>query len=121
MFRPSVDHEAVDAYLQVCRDQLFDATRYLLIEADIGVVTMTVSNPSSRILDQVQLTLKVETPDFSGFEHNDTDDLEPLPEPPEPPKATSLVDYGFLAATTPEFLSRVSSPHYTYQLPDAGD
>jgi len=65
---------------------------------DVRLVGLLDIDRGSRILDKVHLTLTIEIL-HSAFEHNDTDDLEPLPDRPEPSKTKSLVDYGFLGST----------------------
>lgn len=91
-FRPfaptTVDDEAIEAHLAECRETLFDASRRVLIKAGYSLVTMSVTNPSTRILDHVELTLTPAVP-FSAFEQGHVPkDLAKIPAPPKPPKTT---------------------------------
>ena len=67
-FGPAIDHDAIEAHLELCRARLFDATRRILVKGGYSKLSATVTNPGTRIiLDKVQLTLIIETP-HSAFE-----------------------------------------------------
>jgi len=85
---PRVNEEGIEAHLQACRDVLFDATRRGLIEAEVSLLTMTVSSSSTGTLEGVELTLTINTP-HSAFESDQSAlrELKRLPKlpPPRPP------------------------------------
>lgn len=82
-FGPAIDHDAIEAHLELCRTRLLDATRRMLVKGGYSKLAATVTNPGTRVLDKVQLTLIIET-QHSAFEDNRADDLQPLPDPPKP-------------------------------------
>ncbi len=81
---PRINDEGIEAHLQACREVLFDAARRVMIEAEIGLLTMTVSNPSTRTLEDVELTLVVSWP-HSAFEAGHSAALRELQSLPKPP------------------------------------
>ncbi len=84
LLRPSVDEQAIDEHIALCRERLFGATLRELLEGDFGQLTMNVINPHPRTLEAVELTLKIEAP-HSAFEKDDVpDELQDLPVAPKP-------------------------------------
>lgn len=82
---PLIDEKAIADHLEACRQHLLNATRRALIKNGLSLLTMTVSTPGRRTLEQVELTLTIDTP-FSAFERGHLPkDLKALPAPPEPP------------------------------------
>lgn len=88
--KPQIDASKIEQHLQICRQRLFDATRNALIHAEVSLITFTVTNPSSRILEDVEMTLTINTA-YSAFETGEPPStLKELPEPPEPPAGPLL-------------------------------
>lgn len=116
-FGPAVDHDAIEAHLQLCRTRLFDATRRMLVKGGYSKLTATVTNPGTRILEKVQLTVIIETP-HSAFANGRADGLKPLPDPPKT-KHKVPVNRAFLP---PEPLRRFGLPALpqALNLPDFG-
>lgn len=116
-FAPTtVDEAAIEDHLAQCREVLFDVSRRLLVEAGYSLITMSVTNPSGRILDHVELTLTPGLP-FSAFEEERVPkDFAELPAAPKPPKTS--VDTFFKA--TPAFLAdpSFSTPVMDFRLPN---
>lgn len=83
--RPKIDVEAIERHLELCRQHLFDAARQAMVEHNLGLLQLTAHNPGRRTLDNVELTLTLDTP-FSAFPEGRAEELKPLPKPPAPPK-----------------------------------
>lgn len=92
--RPLIDENAIEEHLQACRERLFDATRRTLIAHGLSLLTMTVFHPGRRTVDQVELTLTINTA-FSAFEQGHLPkELKTLPAPPKPPAPRSIGYFG---------------------------
>lgn len=84
--RPRIDTKKIEQYLQICQQRLFDATRHALVKAGASVITMTVTTPGSRVLEDVEMTLTINAA-YSAFETGEPPStLKALPKPPEPPE-----------------------------------
>lgn len=83
--RPTIDAEAIERHLDLCRQRLFDAARQAMVAHKLGLLQVTARNPGRRTLDHVELTLTLDTP-FSAFPEGRAEKLKPLPKPPAPPK-----------------------------------
>lgn len=84
---PGIDTKQIEQHLQICRTRLFDAARYAIINAKGSLLSLSVTSPGSRILEDVEMTLKINTT-YSAFERGAAPStLKKLPDPPAPPKA----------------------------------
>jgi hypothetical protein len=92
LFRPRIDAQAIEQHLQACREQLLDATRRMLIHGQFSMITMTVTSPHASTLENVELTLTIDTP-HSAF-HERHAPFESLPPAPRPPRTRSPLDLG---------------------------
>ncbi|MFI5698397.1 helix-turn-helix domain-containing protein [Kribbella sp. NPDC051586] len=78
------DAKALDQYLEKCRERLFDAQRLTLIAWKYSIVELSVTSPGPLILEDVELTLRLDVP-WSAFETGEApEDLKGLPEVPKP-------------------------------------
>jgi hypothetical protein len=88
-FGPSVNHEAIEEHLQQCRGRLFDAQRRRVFESGWSVLSLSVLNPSPRILDDVELTLHVDG-QWSATDPN-SDEVVEMAQLPDLPKLRNLM------------------------------
>jgi hypothetical protein len=94
------DSGAVERYLSKCRERLFDAQRLTLIQGSKSILTFIVSSPGPLILEDVELTLRIDVP-WSAFETDKTpEDLKGLPPAPKPKSMFSVggMDLGSVGA-----------------------
>lgn len=59
LFQPTIDRPAIEEHLELCRQQLFDATRHALIIGGFSLLTMTATCPGPQIMEDVELTLRI--------------------------------------------------------------
>lgn len=80
-FSPTVNSEEIEKHLEACRTRLLDLQRRRVFAAKWSMVTVSVLNPTSRVIDDVELTLFVDG-QWSAVPagcHDYEDELEEFP------------------------------------------
>ncbi len=117
LFRPRSDAQEIEQHLEICRKQLLDATRRILIDGGFSLLAMTVTSPHAFTLENVELILTIDNPHSAFRERYAPEELESLPPVPKPRRNRSAADFGVATRPPVSFYQRGPMPEL--RIPDS--